>query len=382
MTPAPTNPFHFGDLALDESFTDRAAELKALKADIRNGQNVAVIAPRRYGKSSLVRRAIRDLTRRGVLVAEVDLMKTPTKAKLAAKLARAIHTDIASTLFKAKDALRVFANLRITPTITLDPDEGTYSFTFAAYQAEEDLDATLERLLELPAQLAAERGKTVALFFDEFQEVVGIDPRLPALMRAVFQEQPQVAHVYAGSKRDMMRRLFTDEHEPFYKSARVLELGPIDPAHFEGFVRERFAATEKGIANAAAAGILAITRGHPHATQELAYALWEEVPHGFTATEDDLARALASVLRSENAHFTLLWQNASRAQRLVLQALAAEPGRPLGTEYRTRFGLPPASTVQRALEALVGNELVERRDDGSYAIAEPFLTEWVVRHGS
>src|SRR6187402_451768 len=88
-----TNPFYFGDLALDEAFTDRDAELKSLKADIRNGQNVALIAPRRYGKSSLVRRAIQDLTARGVLVAEVDLMKTPTKAKLASKLARAIHND-------------------------------------------------------------------------------------------------------------------------------------------------------------------------------------------------------------------------------------------------------------------------------------------------
>ena len=59
MAPAArvSNPFYFGDLALDEAFTDRAAELKALETDMLNGQNVALIAPRRYGKSSLVRRA-------------------------------------------------------------------------------------------------------------------------------------------------------------------------------------------------------------------------------------------------------------------------------------------------------------------------------------
>ena len=377
-----TNPFYFGDLALDEAFTDRDAELKSLKADIRNGQNVALIAPRRYGKSSLVRRAIQDLMARGVLVAEVDLMKTPTKAKLASKLARAIHNDVASTMFKAKEAVRVFAGLRITPTVTLNPDDGSYSFSFTAYQAEEDLDATLERLLELPAQLAAEQKKTVALYFDEFQEVTNIDPGLPALMRAVFQEQPNIAHVYAGSKRHMMRRLFNDENEPFYRSAKVMEIGTIEPHLFERFIKERFDATDQGVTEEAVRALVAITRGHPYATQELAYALWEEVPSGFTATENDLIRALDAVLRSENAHFTLLWEKASRTQRLVLQALAVEPGRLQSHPYRIKFNLPPASTVQRAAETLVADELIERQPGGEHAIVEPFLQEWIVRYGS
>jgi uncharacterized protein len=103
VQPRPTNPFSYGDLALDETFTDRRAELKALEADMSNGLNVAIIAPRRYGKSSLVRRASQDLVSKGVLVAEVDLMKTPTKAKFAASLAKAIHSDLASVMFKAKE---------------------------------------------------------------------------------------------------------------------------------------------------------------------------------------------------------------------------------------------------------------------------------------
>src|SRR5690242_18035856 len=55
------NPFQYGDLALDEAFTDRRAELDALRADMVNGQNVAIIAPRRFGKSSLVKRAAQEL---------------------------------------------------------------------------------------------------------------------------------------------------------------------------------------------------------------------------------------------------------------------------------------------------------------------------------
>jgi len=124
--------------------------------------------------------------------------------------------------------------------------------------------------------------------------------------------------------------------------------------------------------------LLETTRGHPYGTQELAYALWEEVPEGFTAQTPDLEAALATVLRAENAHFTLLWEKISRAQRLVLQALAAEPGRVQASGYRATFSLPAASTVQRAIEALAGDELVARRADGAYEIIEPFLAEWVL----
>ncbi|HEY8706159.1 MAG TPA: ATP-binding protein, partial [Gaiellaceae bacterium] len=322
------NPFHYGDLALDEAFTDRVPELAALKADIRNGQNVAIIAPRRYGKSSLVRRATQELLAEDFLVVEVDLMSTPSKEKFAAKLAKSIHDDVATVLFKAKERLRMFSALRVVPVITINPDDGAPSFSFSTAQSDEDIDATIERLLELPAQLASDQGKRVVVFFDEFQEITGIDPRLPAQMRAVFQQQPHVSHVYSGSRRDMMQRLFNEKNEPFYRSAKVVELGEIPAELFKRFVRDQFERTDRKVAAEVLDGLLGITKGHPYATQELAYALWEEVPDGFTAGPTDLERALAAVLRSETAHFTLVWDNASRAQRLILQALAAEPGRP------------------------------------------------------
>lgn len=379
---AHTNPFTFGDLALDDAFTNRTAELRALASDLTNGQNVALVAPRRYGKTSLLRKVEQRLVRKGALVAEIDLMKTPSKEKLAASLARAIHEQIASPLFKARDRLHVFAGLRVVPTVTIDPHDGAPSFSFAAAHRRDDLDATLEHLLELPAELAAGRGKRVVLVFDEFQEITDIDPKLPALMRAVFQEQRDVAHVYAGSRRDVMRRLFTHENEPFYRSAKVMELGRIAPRDFVSFVEQQFARTDRGLADGVAPALVATTRGHPYGTQELAYALWEEVPEEFTAGTADLERALAAVVRSENAHFTLAWEGASRAQRLVLQAIAAEPGRVQGEAYRFRHGLPAASTVQRAVETLAADELVARGEDGAYRISEPFLREWILLYAA
>ena len=91
-----TNPFTFGSLAQDEAFTDRREEIAALAADMRNGQDVVVLAPRRYGKTSLVLRAAQELLADDVLVAYCDLMRTPTKVRLAAALAKTIVDDLLS----------------------------------------------------------------------------------------------------------------------------------------------------------------------------------------------------------------------------------------------------------------------------------------------
>ena len=372
------NPFRYGALALDEAFTNREDEIRELTRDILNGQDVVVLAPRRYGKTSLLWRVIQEVDKKKVLVAQVNLMTTPTKERLAEKLADTIYEHIASALFRARERLRIFADLRIRPIVTVDPDTGAPSFSFDAGYPRQDVDATIERLLELPGQLAAERKRKVALVFDEFQEVVDIDPDLPKLMRSVFQEQPEVAHVYLGSKRHMMERIFNDENEPFWRSARQMELGVIDPPRFEGYLSTSFERTGKKIATETIAAVLETTGGHPYATQELCYFLWEETPKARVARLADYERALADVLRAEHAHFELIWDQASTVQRLTLQALAHQRGRPLSGDYRRRHKLPGASTVQRALQALTRNELVTRSDN-EYRIAEPFLADWLRR---
>jgi len=342
-----------------------------------------LFAPRRFGKSSLVWRASQELVAAGeVLVAQVDLLATPSKEKLAEKLATSIYEDLAPPLARAREKVgSLFSGLRITPKVTLDARTGNVSFGFDAGHAREDVDATLERLFELPAQIAAERKLRTALVIDEFQEVVAIDSHLPALMRSVFQRQGEVAHIYLGSKRDLMRRIFNDENEPFWRSAKQMELGVIQPALFAPFIVQRFSETDRRIGDEIVGRVLGVTRGHPYATQELCYFLWEEVPEGFSATGDDFADALAAVLRSENAHFDRIWDKAARGQRLVLQALAEDPNQQISEEYRRRHNLPSDATVRKAIRALSDDELVIRIDDG-YRIAEPFFAEWILRYES
>ena len=99
-----SNPFKYGPIALDESFTDRDAEVAELSADALNGQDVVIFAPRRYGKTSLVHRVAQRLATRRALVAEVNLWFTPTKERLAGRLAREV-ADILGLAGKARAQL-------------------------------------------------------------------------------------------------------------------------------------------------------------------------------------------------------------------------------------------------------------------------------------
>src|SRR3954454_21411516 len=127
------NPFRYGDLALDEAFTDRAEQVAELASDMRNGQNVVVYAPRRYGKSSLVLRASEHALADGVLVAYCDLMKTPTKERFAAALAKTIYEDLATQTGQLVErASSLFRGLRVKPSMEIDPDAGSLTFSFEA----------------------------------------------------------------------------------------------------------------------------------------------------------------------------------------------------------------------------------------------------------
>jgi hypothetical protein len=377
----PTNPFTFGDLALDEAFTDREDEVRDLASDMLNGQNVLVYAPRRYGKSSLVLRAAQEALNAKALVGYCDLMKTPTKERFAAALAKTVYADIASPVEHVFErAAELFRGLRVVPTMEVDPIDGSLRFSFQPSRRKEDIDDTIERLLELLGELAAERKRPVVIVFDEFQEILSLDKRFPNLLRAVFQAQPEVSHVYLGSKRHILERIFNDKNEPFWRSAKQLEIGMIAAREFATFIRKRFVDSGKGIADDAVERLLRATGGHPYGTQELAYFVWELVESRSEATVADVEEALTRVLRSEHNHFAQLWDDAPRAQRLLLLALAAEPtGSVYSSDYQSRHGLPAAPTLQTALAGLSKKELVGRSSDGEYRVIEPFFAEWLER---
>ena len=57
------NPFKFGTIVEGEYFTDRDDELQQIKQLLNSDNHLILISPRRFGKSSLVKKAVTQVAR-------------------------------------------------------------------------------------------------------------------------------------------------------------------------------------------------------------------------------------------------------------------------------------------------------------------------------
>ena len=200
-----------------------------------------------------------------------------------------------------------------------------------------------------------------------------------AVLRSIIQAQQHVAYVFMGSRQHLMTRAFTDQNQPLYRSARALPLAPIPAAEFARFICSRFESTGVLIDAAAIDHILAITDGHPHDTQELCHFTWElGQTAGVVITTARVAEALTRVVEAEDAHYTTLWESLARAQRPLVQALAAQPGGAVYSEaYRRRHQLGSAGTIQKAVAALLERDIVDGSSVHGYRIPGIFFRAWI-----
>jgi hypothetical protein len=218
--------------------------------------------------------------------------------------------------------------------------------------------------------------------FDEFQEVLALDPHLPAVMRSIFQHQTEVSHVFLGSRHHLIDRVFNDQNEPMYRMAMNLPLPPIGPEEFGPFIQAQLARTGLEIAPSALDLILTTTVGHPHDTQQLCHFTWQATREAGvrTAGVAQVERAIAAILDAESARFTDLWDALTLPLRAFLAVLASGRGRAIfSEEFRRTHGLGSASTVQHAVSQLTERQLIEGSTRAGYRVADPFFRAWIER---
>jgi hypothetical protein len=373
------NPFRYGEIVSGDFFTDREEELDSLVADAASGQNVVVISPRRYGKSSLVLRARERLIKGHALVAYVDLLKAATVHDFSSELASAVYNAASTPVRRLQQQVAdIFATLPVRPKITVNPN-GTWGVELTVPDRKPDADALLSSLLELPQTIARDRKRRVVLVLDEFQQVIELDTHLPALLRSIFQTQSEVAHIFLGSRQHLMQEVFTDRNQPLYRSAKPLPLGVIERTKFAAFIRERCKSSFVGIGHAAVERILDVTASHPHDTQELCYFAWSLASAGDgVITPAIVDGALERVTAAEDAHYTTLWESLTLAQRRVVLAIAREPRQPVfSDQFRRTHNLGAASSVSTALERLLDREVVDGSSVRGFEVPDVFFRAWL-----
>ena len=116
------NPFKFGSLVDAPYFTDRVKELDYIVQFLKSENHLVLMSPRRFGKSSLVKKAVVQ-TQRPYLW--LNMQAVLSKEYFAAKLLKELLNQ-----FKLEKMKHYLRNFRIIPSINMNPmtDELSVSF--------------------------------------------------------------------------------------------------------------------------------------------------------------------------------------------------------------------------------------------------------------
>jgi hypothetical protein len=380
------NPFVYGEVVPGESFVDREAELDRLVADLGSSQKVFLISPRRYGKSSLVRKALEQLRRRGALTIDVTVSSYSSYLAFLEGYARAIAA-VESKWDRARTWLSG-AILSTRPEIRFEPKEtglGKFSVAFPGVTTARDVNRLANEVFALPGRLAADRKRAVVVSLDEFQAIEGFNGgSVEHALRAAAQHQRQVGYVFAGSEPSLMDKMI-GPRRPFYKAGPVMRLQKIPAPMFADFIDARFASTgikpEAGLGSA----IVDLAGNLPYDVQRLAHETWDDVrasagrAAGRRATLEDLHMTLARLLAEQDMLFEAVWQRLTLPQRATLRAVVLQSGRELhSADVRTRHRLGGPSSIQTSLAALVKQDVL-LKEGPRYVVVDSLLREWVAR---
>lgn len=365
------NPFRYSEPLPVEDLLDRDQEADELLRRADEGNNSRLVAPRRYGKTSLLRRVMHDAETEGWATVYVDFFGVLTLADIAQRIERAYAEQLDGRLASW------FAGMRrlLRPTfragggpvpagveVSLDP------------QAEPPL---LDRLA-LPRRLHERHGTRTLVVFDEFQDMLMATERVDAVIRSEIQHHGDAAsYVFAGSHVGMMRELFADRRRAFYGQAAPVELAPLPACEVAGYIAARFGRTDRD-PGAALDPLIALTQGHPQRTMLLAHALWEHTPPGATANEETWQAAYERAMTQVRDELRAVWTALPTGQRRALTSVA-ENADALYTADR-RHGGSRGGAVRAAAQALVdrGEIAPDPTAPTGYRLTDPLLAAWIL----
>ena len=348
------NPFKFGTIVEEEYFTDRVQEVAYICQFIKSANHLVLISPRRFGKSSVVAKALKQTGRKHITV---NLQQATSLSDLSAKLLR--------EFFKVHPLERVrhlITHFRIIPTISTNALTGAMDVSF---QPSVDGTILLEDVLALIEKAHSEKNRMIVVL-DEFQEIRDLAPKLDKKLRSIMQTQKHINYILLGSQESMMTDIFENKKSPFYHFGELMRLSKLPREDFHQYLSERLKEYFPKNCEQLAERILDYTHCHPYYSQQLAANVWQ-VGVLLPDTSDPVRTATEHIVTTHGLDYERLWMNFNRTNKWILQRLSS--GKPLQSgEYRT-------STIYSALKRLQKDGYVIYTD--RYEMEDPFFREWI-----
>lgn len=366
------NPFIVQrEIAFGEPFCDREEEIgKIIESTLRT-EAVCLLSPRRYGKSSLLNQVLGRIQENGWVPIRVDVMEVFSLRDLAGELERK-RVSALSTWDRLKQKARD-TTAYLKPKIEFDPLSGQPSVSLELGESAEGDEPLVRSVLKKMISLPKHLGRPVCLVLDEFQEVASLDAkgRIEGVIRGVFQKRPKdFVPIYSGSRRHMLKLMFEDESAPFYRSARILELGTLSCEKFIPFMQELFKTT-LGL-KVPEIIIMATCRGfdgHPHVLNKMASYLWTRCAIEKTMGNNSIISMwrdiVLDILEEEKGYYDFANRGIPRYAMAVLREVA-KMGivvAPYSSSFAKACNLTPGQ-IQNALKILLKEDKILETKSG------------------
>lgn len=372
MTTYPS-PFQFGTLATEDNFIDRVEDRALLKQLLSSHINVMLISPRRWGKSSLVKKAMDELAvdDKNVRVCYIDAFSIGSEAEFYRTFASGVIACASSKMDRWIDDAKKFLT-GVIPQIVVN-DQLTDFMAFDLKFVPQERDKMT--ILQLPELLAKEKGIKIIVCVDEFQQLANLPEYkdMEGKMRSVWQTQQHVSYCLYGSKRNMMLQIFNNSNSPFYRFGQVIFMNKIAKEHWVPFIQSSFEKTGKSISCELAERICDTVSCHSWYLQQLCYFIWS-----FTlteVTEDVFSLGLKQVLNINTPMFQNDTETLSSTQIEMLKAIVDGEQHFSSQAVKDLYNLGNPNTIVKNKKALQNKDIIEKEKD-SFVFVDPIYRLW------
>lgn len=369
------NPFFTGRYAGAHYFCDREKDTETLVKHIVNGRNVALISPRRLGKSGLIHHtfaqsAIKDR----YTTIYIDIYATRTLGEFAKVLSEGIVKAVRLEKYWHEKLFTFLKSLRIG--FKIDSLSGEPSFDIGIGDIEHP-DKTIKEVFEYMEA----SDKPCILAIDEFQQIREYpETTTEAFIRTLVQQCSNTSFIFCGSKRHIMTDIFYSPSKPFFQSVISQSLKAIPADTYTAFAGRLFAERGKRLDKLVAEIIYGMFDGCTWYMQMMMNELFALTKEGETCTPEYIDIAWENIILAQEDRYQAILYSLAPKQKQILYAIAKEKKVEgvTSSDFVKRHRLVSASSVQAALKPLLKNDIVTC-EDGTYRIYDYFFADYLAK---
>lgn len=354
---------------------DRHDFVQETKQRLLDGHSLMIAGPRRIGKSSVAREVLRQLRQAGAYTAQVDLFYVTSVEEFAAKLIQSVVENRTGVRTHVAHALQGLRKLLSHAEVRAKLHDLELGITLGEESAE-PLEL-LESAIAVAEKLAQRDNRRMVVLLDEFQEMERLGGHaLLQRLRALFQQQSHTVYLFLGSQTTLMRTIFADRRQAFYRFATMIDLPPIPEEAWREYVARRFEENGMQLTEPAFRMLVSRTGGHPYCMMAVAYNAHVHARlHGVTVISADVVDfAYEQALTQLQPIYDVQWQELHHFRYADAVLAALIEGQP---PYSLSMA---ASMVRKALQNLERLSIIERGNRrGAYRLVEPMFGEWFKR---